>query len=271
MKTTVIRSMATAVLILAPLFVSNSHAEASKTDIRHARNTTVTLCTSRGVVAGSGINLGGGYFVTAYHVSINNSQMQICDYDTELYNTKLTPLAHDEDNDIAILQADSQNPAVYDDNFIAKPASKPIEAGDSIIIVGAPAGYYERTVSFGHIGKTKTNLGFDVAYPVAVDMQTVTEKILQSLFGLAPERERTFKNLILLSVSINQGNSGGGIYNNNGELIGIAIIASKFLHNISFAIPVDKVAELFAKIETPVAPKPGKKIEYKIYNYGEAL
>jgi len=100
--------------------------------------------------------------------------------------------------------------------------------------------------------KTKLTLGetvIAIGNPLGYLTNTVTDGILSSL-----EREITVEgtNMVLMQISaaVNSGNSGGGLFDINGSLMGIvnAKIAGDSVEGIGFAIPIDTVIDVATQL-----------------------
>ena len=157
--------------------------------------------------AGSGVIISqDGYIVTCAHVvsGANNITVQLAD-GTEY---TATVVGQDSTSDVAVLkiEATGLTPAVIGD-------SDSLAVGETTIAVGNPLGTLSNTVTNGIVS--------------------------------ALNREVTVQgndmNLIQTSASISPGNSGGGLFNANGELIGIvnAKSADEDAEGLGFAIPVN--------------------------------
>ena len=151
-----------------------------------------------------------GHVVTNYHVIQNAQEIQLI-WQGELIDAKL--VGYDELTDLAVLQAtEGSLPAVT----MADPAS--VRVGDWAIVVGNPLGQqFADTVTVGVVS------------------------------GLNREIENSIVKMIQTDAAINSGNSGGGMFNTKGELIGIP--SMKFssvgfgasIEGIGMAIPIDVV------------------------------
>jgi serine protease Do len=54
--------------------------------------------------------------------------------------------------------------------------------------------------------------------------------------------------LLQTNAAVNPGNSGGGLFNMSGELIGIIVAKDIDAEGIGFAIPIDVVSEVVADL-----------------------
>lgn len=124
--------------------------------------------------------------------------------------------------DLALIKADRSAVEAINPNVKAVALAKTYCVGETAIAIGNPAGY--------GISVTK---GI-----VSVDSEKVA---LSGIDGT----ERTYRSL-RMDTSIYGGNSGGGLFNADGELIGLVNAKSTKYDNICFAIPlpiVQAVAE----------------------------
>ena len=120
------------------------------------------------------------------------------------------------------------------------PASKTIGLGDTVFTIGAPVGYaYRGTVTNGIVS------GLNRLVEVSVKNSMQEDYVME---------------VIQTNTAVNPGNSGGPLFNTNGELVGV--ISMKLVENsiegMGFAIPIDYVLshistlEKGGKIERPV-------------------
>lgn len=156
--------------------------------------------------AGSGVIFtADGYIITNAHVVEGAQQITVKLNDGTTYNATL--VGSDSQSDIAVIkiEATGLTPAVLGD-------SDTISIGETAIAVGNPS-----------------NLGV-----------TSTDGIISALNRSVTVEGNTM-NLIQTSAAISPGNSGGGLFNSRGELIGIvnAKNADENAEGLGFAIPVN--------------------------------
>lgn len=166
--------------------------------------------------AGSGVIVSqDGYIVTNNHVISKANQIDVVLASGENYRAEL--IGTDPNNDIAVIKIDENNlPAAEIGN------SDDLLVGELAVAVGNPLGDLQGTVTAGivsSLGRTMIVEGEDTA-----------------LIEL--------RNLIQTDAAINSGNSGGGLFNSYGELIGINVAKAKsqpnsgtFVEGLGFAIP----------------------------------
>lgn len=160
---------------------------------------------------GSGVIIrSDGYIITNYHVIEDADSLKV-EIDGTEYDG--TVVGGDATSDIAVVKVDKTGlPAIE----IAD--SSNIQVGDWVMAIGSPRGY-EETVTTGIISA----LGRSTS--------------LQSSSGTS-----IYANLIQTDASINSGNSGGALLDENAKLIGINTLISSESGDSSglgFAIPSD--------------------------------
>ena len=168
--------------------------------------------------AGSGVIISqDGYIVTNHHVIDGANTIKVTLRDgTTSYDATL--IGSDEDNDIALLKIDAEGltPATFGD-------SSSLAVGDYVVAIGNPLGTLGGTVTDGIIS------------------------------ALAREVTIEDKNMTLLQTNaqISPGNSGGGLFNANGELVGIvnAKDSATEVEGIAFAIPVNNVLDTIKDLQ----------------------
>ena len=181
--------------------------------------------------AGSGViykldkTAGDAYIITNYHVvyaSDNKNDNKISDsISVTLYGSNESIPAEyvggSMTYDIAVLKVDnSENLRTSSAEAITLENSDNVSVGETAIAVGNPQGL--------GISATSGIVSVDSEYitmTAADDVSTVTFRVMR------------------IDTAINSGNSGGGLFNSSGELIGIvnARMASTSIENIAYAIP----------------------------------
>lgn len=163
---------------------------------------------------GSGFILSAdGYVVSNYHVVEGTEKIEVLTVDSGSYEATL--VGFDQTNDIALLKVDAQ-----DLPFVAVGSSDQLRVGDQVAAIGNPLGDLTSTMTVGYVS-AKDRI-------VTTDGSTI--------------------NMIQTDAAINSGNSGGPLFNMNGEVVGIT--TAKFsgtstsgvsIEGIGFAIPMDDV------------------------------
>ncbi|MDL2216088.1 trypsin-like peptidase domain-containing protein [Ruminococcaceae bacterium OttesenSCG-928-N02] len=162
--------------------------------------------------AGSGVIISeDGYIITNHHVISGAASVKVVLADGSTYTAKV--VGSDPVNDIAVLkiEASGLQSAVLG-------SSKNLRVGEAAIAIGNPLGTLGGTVTDGIISALDRD--------VTVDGQTMT--------------------LLQTNAAVNPGNSGGGLFNMNGELVGIvnAKSSGEDIEGLGFAIPIDVAKEV---------------------------
>ena len=162
--------------------------------------------------AGSGIVLSeDGYIVTNRHVIDGANTVKVRLSGGQTYTAALT--GADEKTDLAVLKinASGLTAAKLADSSAAR-------AGDFVIAIGNPLGELGGTVTEGIISAKDRE--------VTIDGRTMT--------------------LLQTSAAVNPGNSGGGLFNLGGELVGVvnAKSSGEGIEGLAFAIPANTVKEI---------------------------
>ena len=162
--------------------------------------------------AGSGVILSeDGYIITNNHVIEGANKVTVTTYDGTVYSAEI--IGSDARTDIGVIKvsASGLNAAVLGD-------SDAIRVGDTALVIGNPLGTLGGTVTSGIISATDREM-------------TINNQAM---------------NLIQTDAAINNGNSGGGLFNANGYLIGIVnakdsgmTSSGSIIEGLGFAIPIN--------------------------------
>lgn len=162
--------------------------------------------------AGSGVIVSeDGYIATNHHVIQGARTVQVTLHNGDSYPAKI--VGSDQANDIAVIKIDAKNltTATIGD-------SSTVAVGDMAVAIGNPLGQLGGTATAGIISALDRTLDI----------------------------EGTTLNLLQTDAAINGGNSGGGLFNSKGELIGI--VESKAsavgVEGLGFALPINNVSPL---------------------------
>lgn len=173
--------------------------------------------TTSAAVSGTGfIITEDGYIITNYHVieysALKGYEIKVMLYDGSSYTAEI--IGFDSENDIAVIKIDTTglSPAV-----IGK--SSEIGVGDDVFAVGNPLGELTYTMTSGMVS--------------ALDRCISTD-------------ENTSINMFQFDAAVNEGNSGGPVYNARGEVVGVvtAKYKSAGVEGLSFAVPIDDAVKI---------------------------
>lgn len=171
--------------------------------------------------AGSGVIISeDGYIITNHHVIEDANKITITTYDGTSYDATL--VGSDEKADIAVLKVDAEGltPATIGDSSL-------VQVGDTAVVIGNPLGTLGGTVTDGIISATSREV-------------TINNEAME---------------LLQTNAQINSGNSGGGLFDGNGNLIGIVnakdsgtTSSGTTIEGLGFAIPINTAFDVATQI-----------------------
>ena len=187
--------------------------------------------------AGSGVVIAQSdeyaYIVTNYHVISGATAVSVTLTDKTVIEAEY--LDGDVSSDIAMIRIKTNKKFPK----IVCGSSDSMRVGEDVVAIGNPLGQLGGTVTEGIISAMDRD--------ITVDGMTMT--------------------LIQTSAAVNPGNSGGGLFNMSGELIGIvnAKQSAEGIEGLGFAIPIDSVYDMLVEIiETKyIHGRPSLGIEVK--------
>ena len=176
---------------------------------------------SASTVTGSGIVLTeDGYILTNFHViqaAYNGgAPIMVIDFDGNEYPAQV--IGVETDSDLAVLKIDAEGltPAQLGD-------SDDIRVGQPIYAVGNPLG--------------------ELTY-------TMTSGIVSALNRRITTDENITVNMFQIDAAVNNGNSGGPVYNTRGQVIGV--VTAKFtldgMEGLGFAIPINDTCQVVSDL-----------------------
>ena len=178
--------------------------------------------TTQAALSGTGFFISDdGYILTNNHViseaSSSGSKINVLTYDGTTYSA--TVVGTDSSNDLAVLKIDASDcvPVTFG-------SSSDMSVGDTVYAVGNPMGELQFTMTSGMVS--------------ALDRDVTTEESGGSI------------NMFQMDAAINSGNSGGPVYNANGEVIGVATAkysssgSDATVEGLGFAIPSDDAKKI---------------------------
>lgn len=188
--------------------------------------------TSREQLAGTGsgtVISEYGHILTNYHVVEDASRVTVSDGENE-YDA--TVVVSDESKDVAVLLCPElkATPATLGD-------SDKLQAGEWAIVIGNPLGEdFFRSTTVGVVSALEREVETDS-----------TDK-----YG---RKTTTTNSMIQVDAAINSGNSGGGMFNVNGELMGIPTLkytgsyySGSTVEGIGMCIPINSAKPLINKV-----------------------
>ena len=151
-----------------------------------------------------------GYIATCAHVVENSTEIQVTLNDDRVFPATL--IGSDSRNDIAIIKIDAEGLVAAEIGD-----SDMLTVGEEVIAIGNPLGELRGSATAGIISALRRTVSID----------SVLMELIQTDAAISP------------------GNSGGGLFNAEGKLIGIvnAKANSDSAEGLGFAIPVNSVLD----------------------------
>ena len=154
-----------------------------------------------GTSLGSGFAIGENCVITNAHVITDTDNIAIVTYEGTEYAASL--LGINEDEDIAVLVIEN---AAF--SYLMMANLSAVKIGDDIYTIGAPKG---------------------MAYTLTKGTISAKERIIRE------------KSYIQIDAAINEGNSGGPLLNDSGEVLGMNTLKMTDSEGIGLSIPTDRI------------------------------
>ena len=154
-----------------------------------------------------------GYIVTNHHVVENATSLTVTLYNDKEYPAKL--IGSDSSNDIAVIKIEAEGL-----HALKFGSSDDLIVGDQVVVIGNPLGELSYSLTSGYV--------------------SAKDRVISSSGSLI--------NILQIDAAVNSGNSGGPVFNMNGQVVGI--VTAKYsgtsasgatIEGIGFAVPVDDV------------------------------
>lgn len=177
---------------------------------------------------------GSGFFIdesgiiaTNYHVVDGIDSLLVKTSDGIFYDAEL--IIVDEKNDLAIIRI--KNPDGRKFPIVKLGNSDNVKVGQEVFAIGSPFGY-EYTISQGIVAGIRDNETVSFTDPVSY-----------------MPIEKKFSKVIQITAAISPGNSGGALFNNKGEVIGITTYTYQGYGNLNFALAINSFVDFTKTID----------------------
>ncbi len=176
---------------------------------------------SKSAVSGSGfVVTSDGYIITNYHVIADaytsNYKVSVMLYNGDKYDAKIVGV--EESSDIAVLKIEATGLSAA-----TLGNSDDLQVGETVYAIGNPLGELSFSITSGMVSA----LDRDITTQDSTTGETVTNNMFQ------------------IDAAVNEGNSGGPVYNDKGEVVGI--VTAKYsdtgVEGLGFAIPIKDVTD----------------------------
>lgn len=178
--------------------------------------TNIFGMTASASVSGSGFVISeDGYILTNYHVVedayTGGYEVKVMFYDGSTYTAEIK--GFDRNNDIAVLKIDATG---LDAAELG--SSDSLYVGDTVYAVGNPLG--------------------ELSYSMTSGMVSATDRLITT--------EEGTMTMFQIDAAVNEGNSGGPVYNTSGQVVGVVTAKSNEdgTEGLGFAIPIDDAVRI---------------------------
>jgi hypothetical protein len=193
--------------------------------------------------AGSGFVVdASGIVATNLHVIYGAESAEVL-LEDDVATPVVEVLGVDEEHDLALLKIEAEDLTV-----VALGDSDAVEPGDAVVAIGNPLGVLSHTVSDGLISAV---------------------------------RDYEDTKMLQISAPISVGSSGGPVFDERGQVIGVATLIVTGGQNLNFAVPINYLRPLLASPKPETLPElaerlgagvaAGKPIERKVPVYDASL
>lgn len=162
-----------------------------------------------------------GYVVSNYHVVEGATTLTVITYDGTEYPAEL--VGYEQANDVALLKIDATGL-----DAVNIGSSDELIVGDQVVAIGNPLGELTSTLTVGYISAKDRTINTDGTYNI---------------------------NMMQTDAAINSGNSGGPLFNSDGQVVGITTAkysgssnSGATIEGIGFAIPIDDVLDIVSDL-----------------------
>lgn len=198
---------------------------------------------------GSGVVIGKGYVLTNYHVVEDSTSVKVTVAVTDSDEPKVYDaqvVATDKNLDVAVVNAPD-----LDLEPVKLGDSDTMQVGDWAICIGNPLGEdFQGTVTAGIVS-------------------ALNRAVSSSSYDKYGRKETIVNTMIQVDAAINSGNSGGGMFNTQGELMGIPTLkysgnafSGSSVEGIGMCIPINAAKPLIEDVlsgKIPTEAMPEKK------------
>ena len=200
------------------------------------------------IAQGSGVVIAeGGYILTNYHVVEDGTAYQILMPDGEKVDATLA--GTDSSTDLAVLKVSENADQLVP---VTVGSTESLKVGSTVVAIGNPGG--------------------------EVLANTVTQGVVSALERTSVSSSNTSRRISYIQhdAAINSGNSGGGLFNYKGELVGINTLkysgsaySSVSFEGLGFAIPIDTAYDIATQlIENGKVVRPGLGVTVSNFTNG---
>lgn len=196
--------------------------------------------------AGSGVIMSSdGYIITNAHVVSGASKIKVTTSNNKTYTAKLVGSYTKGDIAVLKIEATGLKAATFAD-------SSKIKQGQVTYAVGNPEGTFANSITSGIVSAVSRKITISLSDDDSSSSDSNDNSWFSQYTSGRSQSSTTTLNVIQTDAAVSPGNSGGGLFNANGDLIGIvnAKSSDSDSEGLGFAIPANTAVKIAKQLIT---------------------
>ena len=196
--------------------------------------------------AGSGVIMSSdGYIITNAHVVSGASKIKVTTSNNKTYTAKLVGSYTKGDIAVLKIEATGLKAATFAD-------SSKIKQGQVTYAVGNPEGTFANSITSGIVSAVSRKITITLSDDDSSSSDSDDNSWFSQYTSGRSQSSTTTLNVIQTDAAVSPGNSGGGLFNANGDLIGIvnAKSSDSDSEGLGFAIPANTAVKIAKQLIT---------------------
>ncbi len=196
--------------------------------------------------AGSGVIMSSdGYIITNAHVVSGASKIKVTTSNNKTYTAKLVGSYTKGDIAVLKIEATGLKAATFAD-------SSKIKQGQVTYAVGNPEGTFANSITSGIVSAVSRKITISLSDDDSSSSDSDDNSWFSQYTSGRSQSSTTTLNVIQTDAAVSPGNSGGGLFNANGDLIGIvnAKSSDSDSEGLGFAIPANTAVKIAKQLIT---------------------
>ncbi len=196
--------------------------------------------------AGSGVIMSSdGYIITNAHVVSGASKIKVTTSNNKTYTARLVGSYTKGDIAVLKIEATGLKAATFAD-------SSKIKQGQVTYAVGNPEGTFANSITSGIVSAVSRKITISLSDDDSSSSDSDDNSLFSQYTSGRSQSSTTTLNVIQTDAAVSPGNSGGGLFNANGDLIGIvnAKSSDSDSEGLGFAIPANTAVKIAKQLIT---------------------
>ena len=196
--------------------------------------------------AGSGVIMSSdGYIITNAHVVSGASKIKVTTSNNKTYTARLVGSYTKGDIAVLKIEATGLKAATFAD-------SSKIKQGQVTYAVGNPEGTFANSITSGIVSAVSRKITISLSDDDSSSSDSDDNSWFSQYTSGRSQSSTTTLNVIQTDAAVSPGNSGGGLFNANGDLIGIvnAKSSDSDSEGLGFAIPANTAVKIAKQLIT---------------------